>query len=140
MYQLRYKSIFTLCGQQLVQLLSARRKNTQLVHRCAPTQRVCIFTPAVMNQVTVSVVVCVPRMTCVTHAGSYAEMWRFSTSTRGWERVDNTSANRAGPNARFGHVMTSVGLDLWVHGGYTVTDSCASDACATRAPLLLLLR
>jgi hypothetical protein len=57
-------------------------------------------------------------MTCVSHAGSSDEMWWFSTSTRGWERVDKTLSNGAGPSARFGHVMTSVGLDLCVHGGY----------------------
>ncbi len=79
-------------------------------------QRVFLFTPAA----TVCVVVCVPRMTCVTtHVGRSDELWRFSTSTRGWERVDNISSNVAGPSARSGHVMTSVGLDLWVHGGYT---------------------
>ena len=37
----------------------------------------------------------------------------------GWKRADNTSSNGAGPSARSGHVMTSVGLDLWVNGGYT---------------------
>ncbi len=73
--------------------------------------------------------VCVRLMTCVSHAGS-SELWRFSTSTRGWERADSTAANGAGPSARFGHVMTSVGLDLWLHGGDTETgegdtfDSC----------------
>ncbi len=62
-------------------------------------------------------------MTCVPHAGSKyyysAELWRFSTSTRVWERADSTAANGAGPSARIDHVMTSVGLDLWVHGGST---------------------
>jgi hypothetical protein len=67
------------------------------------------------------------------------EMWRFSTSTRGWERVNNTAPNGAGPSARYYHVMTSVGLDLWVHGGLT-TDSGEGDTCLTRTPLLLLLR
>jgi hypothetical protein len=61
-------------------------------------------------------------MTGVPHAGSFefcfAELWRFRTSTRVWERADSTAANGAGPSARAGHVMTSVGLDLWVHGGY----------------------
>jgi hypothetical protein len=66
-------------------------------------------------------------MTCVPHAGSIhfiyydysAELWRFSTSTRVWERADSIAANGAGPSARIDHVMTSVGLDLWVHGGRT---------------------
>jgi hypothetical protein len=75
---------------------------------------------------TVCAAVCVRCMTCVSHTGSSSEMWRFCTSTLGWERV----TNGAGPSARSGHVMTSVGLDLWVHGGRT--DSGEGDACATR--------
>jgi len=75
-------------------------------------------------------------MTGVPHAGRSAELWRFSTSTLGWERVDSTAANGAGPSARYGHVMTSVGLDLWVHGGDT--ESGEVDACATHMALLLL--
>jgi hypothetical protein len=65
-----------------------------------------------------------------------AELWRFSTSTRGWERVDGTEANGTGPSARINHVMTSVGLDLWVHGGETRTGE--GDTCTTRVTLLLL--
>jgi hypothetical protein len=75
-------------------------------------------------------------MTCVPHADHSAELWRFSTSTHVWERVDSTAGNGAGPSARFFHVMTSVGLDLWVHGGRT--DSGEGDACATHVALLLL--
>ncbi len=79
-------------------------------------------------------------MTCVPHAGEgdSAELWRFSTSTRVWERADSTEDNGAGPSARYCHVMTSVGLDLWVHGG--LTDSGEGDACATHVALLLLPR
>ena len=83
-------------------------------------------------------VVCVRFMTCVPHAGYSTELWRFSTSTCVWERVDSTAANGAGPSGRFGHVMTSVGLDLWVHGGYTETGE--GDTCATHVALLLLPR
>jgi hypothetical protein len=83
----------------------------------------------------------------VTHAGRSSEMWRFSTSTRGWERVDNTSSNGAGPSARSGHVMTSVGLELWVHGGYTdlgegdgrMRDTAAAAALGQRDCLISLL-
>ena len=82
--------------------------------------------------------VCVRLMTCVPSAGFSAELWRFSTATLGWERVDSTAANGAGPSARSGHVMTSVGLDLWVHGGQT--SSGEGDACATHVALLLLPR
>ena len=78
-------------------------------------------------------------MTSVSHAAFYsAELWWFSTSTRVWERVDSTAANGAGPSGRTDHVMTSVGLDLWVHGGYTVTGE--GDACGTHVTLLLLPR
>ncbi len=95
-------------------------------------QRVWLFAPSV----TVCAVVCVRLMTCVPHAGLSAELWRFSTSTRGWERADSTAAaNGAGPSARVGHVMTSVGLDLWVHGGST---GSGGDTCATHVALLLL--
>jgi len=75
-------------------------------------QRVCFFAPSV----TVCAAVCVRLMTCVTQTVWSEEMWRFSTSTRVWKQVD-TAANGAGPSARYYHVMTSVGLDLWVHGG-----------------------
>ncbi len=82
---------------------------------------------------TVCAVVCVRLMTCVPHAGYSAELWRFCTSTRVWERGNSTAAKGAGPCG--GHVMTSVGLDLWVHGGYTGTGE--GDARATHVVLLL---
>jgi hypothetical protein len=63
------------------------------------------------------------------------ELWRFTTSTHMWERVDTTGTTASG--ARTAHTMTSVGLDLWVHGGYTATGE--RDACTIRAVLLLLL-
>jgi hypothetical protein len=88
----------------------------------------------------VCAVVCVRLMTGVPHAGRSDELWRFSTSTRVWERVDSTAANGAGPSGRFGHVMTSVGLDLWVHGGVEYTASGEGDGCATHVALLLLPR
>ena len=53
-----------------------------------------------------------------TGSGRSSELWRFDTSTRGWEAVVNTVANGAVPSARAGHVMTSVGLGLWLHGGW----------------------
>jgi hypothetical protein len=100
-------------------------------------QRVCLFSP--------SVTVCVRLMTCVPHAalGRSDELWRFSTSTCVWEQVDSTAANGAGPSGRGGHVMTSVGLDLWVHGGYHFTGNGSTgegDVCATHVALLLLPR
>ncbi len=86
----------------------------------------CTFSDCVCH----SAVVCVRLMTCVPHAGHSPELWRFSTSTRVWERVDSTAVNGAGPSARAYHVMTSVGLDLWVHGG-EIQGSGEGDACAT---------
>ncbi len=98
-------------------------------------QRVWLFAPCV----TVCALVCVRLMTCVPVAGDLsAELWRFSTSTLGWERVDSTAANGAGPSARHGHVMTSVGLDLWVHGGFTDLTDGEGDGCATHVTLMLL--
>ena len=84
--------------------------------------------------------VCVRLMTCVPHTDYSAELWRFSTSTLVWERVDSTAANGAGPSGRYSHVMTSVGLDLWVHGGYDWGVWGEGDACATHVALLLLPR
>ena len=83
-------------------------------------------------------VVCVRLMTGVPGAGYSAEVWRFTTSTRVWERANTTSANGAGPSARSYHVMTSVGLDLWVHGGETSLGE--GDECATHVALLLFPR
>ncbi len=82
---------------------------------------------SVSPSVNVCAVVCVRIMTSMPHAGYSAELWRFSTSTRVWERADRTAANGAGPSARYHHVMTSVGLDLWVHGG--LTSSGEGDRC-----------
>ncbi len=70
-------------------------------------------------------------------ASPSTELWRFSTSTRVWERANSTAANGADPSGRVYHVMTSVGLDLWVHGGYT-TLSGEGGTCATHVALLLL--
>ena len=93
-------------------------------------QRESHFVPSV----TVCAVVCVRLMTCVPLAGyfataSSAELWRFSTSSRVWELANSTAANGAVPSARDGHVMTSVGLDLWLYGGDT--DSGERDVCGT---------
>ncbi len=70
------------------------------------------------------------------------EVWRFSTSTAGWEGIVvpwlTTSAGEGVvPRGRAGHVMVSVGLDLWFHGGSTSTGE--GDVGGIRAVLLLLL-
>jgi hypothetical protein len=97
-------------------------------------QRVCLFAPSVT--VCAMVCVCVRLLTCVPADSYSAELWRFCTSTRGWERVDITTPNGAGPSGRYSHVMTSVGLDLWMHGGLTRTGE--GDSCGTHVSLLLL--
>ncbi len=61
-------------------------------------------------------------------------LWKFDTSTRRWQRVENG----AGPGARRSHVMVSVGLDLWMHGGITNSGE-GDDVCGTHASSLLLL-
>ena len=57
-----------------------------------------------------------------------SELWRFTTSTRVWERVNSTVTNAVA-------TMTSVGLDLWVVGcegdSYT-TASGEGDTYTTR--------
>jgi hypothetical protein len=65
-------------------------------------------------------------MTYVTHAGSSTVLWKFDTSTRRWQRVQNG----AGPGARRSHSMASVGLDLWLHGGVTNSGE-GDDVCGT---------
>jgi hypothetical protein len=67
-------------------------------------------------------------------ARSRGDLWRFDTSTRGWEPV----TFGYGPNRRYNHVMTSVGRDLWLHGGET-GDSGEGDGCFSPVELLLLL-
>jgi hypothetical protein len=86
--------------------------------------------------VSVFAVVCAALDVCVTHAGYSNELWRFSTSTRVWERVDTPATNR--PSGRGGHTMTSVGQDLWVFGGLVRGESGSSDesdTCTTRVVL-----
>jgi hypothetical protein len=84
-------------------------------------------------------------MTFVTYAGDTScipgpyirysnELWRFDTSRRGWEQTITSTVPTG--NGRSSHVMTSVGLNLWMHGGKT------SGECGSRmflAVVLLLL-
>ncbi len=65
------------------------------------------------------------------------ELWRLSLATLEWTSIEETPGGAA-PSARYGHVMTSIGLDLWVHGGDTETGE--GDSCATHLALLLLPR
>ena len=83
----------------------------------------------------VCAVVCVSLDVSVSHTGGSNGLWRFSTSTRGWEQVDTPATTRMLSD----HTMTSVGLDLWVHGGIKEKNSGDGDTCTTRAVLLLPL-
>ena len=72
----------------------------------------------------------------VPRAGRSDEVWRLSLATLEWTSIEVPLG--AGPSARDSHVMTSVGLDLWVHGGYT--EIGAGDTCVKHVALLLLTR
>jgi hypothetical protein len=61
----------------------------------------------------------------LSRAGFSDELWRLSLATLEWTSM--VVVNGARPSPREGHVMTSVGLDLWVHGG--LTDSGEGDTC-----------
>ena len=65
---------------------------------------------------------------CVPRADSrYEELWRFSTSTMNWTRIQTDPGIEADylqgsdgtrPTARERHTMVIVGVDLWVFGGW----------------------
>jgi hypothetical protein len=57
------------------------------------------------------------------------ELWRLSLATLEWTKIEVPSGG-VRPSARARHTMTSVGLDLWVYGGYT--NSGEGDSCTTR--------
>ena len=90
--------------------------------------------------------VCVLFMTCVPDEANEmffsAELWRFDTSTLGWEEVVNTMDNGVGPSGRYDHAMTSVGLDLWMYGGYVAgeRDTCSAHTmlCCTEGERVTL--
>ncbi len=77
-------------------------------------------------------------MTCVwIQAGFSKDLWRLSLTTLEWTSIE-VSPGGAGPSGRYGHVMTSIGLYLWLHGG--VTGSGEGATCATHVAQLLLPR
>ena len=61
------------------------------------------------------------------------ELWRLSLTTLEWTKIEVPSGG-VRPSARARHTMTSVGLDLWVFGGYT--HSGEGDSYTTRVVLL----
>ncbi len=82
-------------------------------------------------------VACVRIVTCACRVGRTNDLWRLSLATLDWTSIE-VAPGGSGPSARQRHVMTSVGLDLWLHGGDTETGE--GDACATHLALLLLPR
>ncbi len=70
------------------------------------------------------------------------DLWRFDTSTRGWEFVHDTPNINNGPvpTGRYGHVMTSVGQDLWLHGGESSIQQGEGNSCSSPAALLILVK
>jgi hypothetical protein len=79
--------------------------------------------------------VCADCDLCLPRAGHTNDLWRLCLTTLEWTSIE-VAPGGAGPSGRFGHVMTSVGLDLWVHGGSTEIGE--GDACATHVAVLLL--
>ena len=74
---------------------------------------------------------------CLPRAGLSNDLWRLSLATLEWTSIE-VAPGGASPRGRVSHVMTSVGLDLWLHGGST--DSGDGDGCATHVVVLLLSR
>ena len=72
---------------------------------------------------------------CVEHAGLSAELFRFSTTTNHWTKLNDQPLDKTNlpPSARHGHSMTSVGDDLFVFGGRIATGetNAACSACHT---------
>ena len=83
--------------------------------------------------------VCVWILTCAYRVdpGLSDDLWRLSLATLEWTSI-KVMPGGAHPSSRYDHVMTSVGLDLWLHGGFTGIGE--GDTCATRVALLLLPR
>jgi hypothetical protein len=87
----------------------------------------------VMTSVTTSVGVDLWMHGGLTNSGMRGDLWRFDLSTLGWELVHDTPIipNGPVPSPRYRHVMTSVGVDLWLHGGDTTDgDSGEGDTCS----------
>ena len=58
-------------------------------------------------------------MGCNNAGGLSDELWVFSTTSKEWTLLSTTTGGVEGPSARFGHAMTAVGSDIYLHGGST---------------------
>ena len=48
------------------------------------------------------------------------ELFRYSTESMTWTKLDTAAGETGtGPSARGGHSMTSVGIDIYLFGGFT---------------------
>ena len=53
-------------------------------------------------------------------AGDSAELFKFSTETMEWTDLSAAGVVKGTmPSARWGHAMTAVGKDIYLHGGWT---------------------
>jgi hypothetical protein len=77
---------------------------------------------------------------CVPRAGKSDQLWRLSLVTLEWTLecpLIEVAPVGSRPSPRWNHAMTSVGKDLWLHGG--IRYSGEVDTCTTYAVWLLVL-
>ncbi len=65
------------------------------------------------------------------------ELWRFCLVTLEWTHLESPSGDAA-PSGRSGHVMTSVGMELWLHGGQTNFERGEGGPCSSPTALLMM--
>ncbi len=80
------------------------------------TEGVCV-TEISSYSFSVCCVLCTGCDLGVSCGGVSDEMWRLCLSTLKWTRIPTGGSS---PSPRRYHVMTAVGMDLWVHGGTKV--------------------
>ena len=50
------------------------------------------------------------------------ELFRYSTESMTWTKLDTAAGvTGTGPSARAGHSMTSVGINIYLFGGHTIS-------------------
>jgi len=54
--------------------------------------------------------------------GTSSDLWQFNTLVLRWIKLDAAAGVQgAGPSARFGHAMTSIGASMLIFGGGVLT-------------------
>ena len=61
------------------------------------------------------------------NAGCSGELWVFSTTNKEWTLLSTTTGGVEGPRYRVGHAMTTVGSDIYLHGGDSIGLTDADD-------------